>query len=180
MRFKINWIGWCMQQKKLIIFSLHYAKRLAKLVSRHLPDQGTVGVLGLSYKPDTPVSEKSQGLLLAQHLVEQEVPVVVYDPEALPGATKVLGDRVIYAGSAEECARQADVLVLTTPWDEFKRLTPEHLNRGKGTPTVVDCWRILPRAQFEAVANYIVLGAGGRAEAGSLLVGAAASALAEG
>ncbi len=153
--------------------------RLAKLVSAHLPEQGTVGVLGLSYKPDTPVSEKSQGLLLAQHLVEQKLAVVVYDPEALPGAAKVLGDRVVYAGSAEECAQQADVLVVATPWEEFKRLTPEHLKRSQGAPTVVDCWRILPRAQFEAEANYIILGAGGRGGAGSLLVGAAASALAD-
>src|SRR5579872_1702809 len=56
--------------------------RLAALVMAHLPEGGTAGVLGLSYKPNTEVVEESQGLALAKYLAEHDVAVAVYDPAA--------------------------------------------------------------------------------------------------
>jgi UDPglucose 6-dehydrogenase len=67
---------------------------------------------------------------------------------------------VAFAASAAECARRADVLAITTPWNEFRALTPADLKTGNGTPTVVDCWRILPRLKFEAVSEYVPFGFG--------------------
>ena len=42
--------------------------RLAEIIRARLPKGGTVGVLGLSYKPHTEVTEESQGLELAKYL----------------------------------------------------------------------------------------------------------------
>ena len=41
-----------------------------------------------------------------------------------------LGSAATYAASAADCARQADVLVITTAWPEFKNLTPADLKPG--------------------------------------------------
>ncbi len=49
--------------------------RLSKLVTSYLPDGGTVGILGLSYKADTSVVEESQGVGLAQDLLNKNVTV---------------------------------------------------------------------------------------------------------
>src|ERR1700722_3541539 len=94
--------------------------RLGAMILAKLPHGGTAGVLGLSYKPDTGVIEESQGVALAKHLLQSGAKVVVYDPEAMEGAREQLEGRVTFAANASECARQADVLAITTPWPEFK------------------------------------------------------------
>ena len=153
-------------------------ERLAERLLQHLPEGGSVGILGLAYKPNTCVAEQSQGLLLAQNLVERGVPVVVYDPEAMENARGVLGDGVTYASSMKACARGAHVLAVTTPWKQFEALRPSHLRSPSGSVTVMDCWRILPKDLFEAGSNYLVVGAGAAIRSAMLqeLAGMAATA----
>ena len=115
---------------------------------------GNAGILGLSYKPDTPVIDESQGVMLARYLVDLGVPVTVYDPQALDNAKKALGNSVRYAGSMQEVASSSDVLAIMTPWNEFKTLRPEDL---KSPSTIVDCWRIVPH--LRDAADYITIGA---------------------
>lgn len=131
--------------------------RLERLVRSHLPAGGTVGILGLSYKPATPVVEESQSLELARRLTEDATPVVVHDPQAMESARRILGDRVRYAASRDDCAGAADVLVVATPWEEFRELDPSALRPGV---TVLDCWRLLPAARFASRTKYLVLGQG--------------------
>jgi UDPglucose 6-dehydrogenase len=133
------------------------APRLAKWILARLPEGGTVGVMGLSYKPNTEVIEESQGLALAKHLLSVGVPVVVYDPAAMENARPQLAGNVTFAGSAADCARQADVLAITTPWAEFREISPEDFKRHG---TVLDCWRLLDKNAVGAVAEYVALGYG--------------------
>jgi len=88
---------------------------------------------------------------------------VVYDPAAIENAKRQLGSAVAYATSAAECARQADVLVITTAWAEFKKLTPADLKSGQRRPAIIDCWRILPANLFADLTDYLRLGYGGLA-----------------
>ncbi len=135
--------------------------RLAEMILSRLPAGGTAGIAGLSYKPDTDVVEESQGLLLAQHLLARDIDVIVYDPAAMDNARPALVGRVHFASSLAECARQADVLAITTPWREFQTLSPEVLRPLNARPkTVVDCWRLLARENFEPLVDYITLGLG--------------------
>ncbi len=139
--------------------------RLAEMILDRLPVGGTAGVAGLSYKQDTDVIEESQGLLLAKYLLARDVNLVVYDPAAMDNARAVLIGRVRFAPSLEDCAREADVLAITTPWREFETLCAEVMRPLNGrVKTVIDCWRILPRAAFEAVGEYVTLGLGSTSE----------------
>jgi UDPglucose 6-dehydrogenase len=135
--------------------------RLTKLVLSHLPEDGTAGVLGLSYKPNTEVIEESQGIAIAQALLATGVQVVVYDPAAMENAKQVLTGDVVFAASAEQCVRQADVLAITTPWTDFQELPPAAFQRSTGHLTVLDCWRVLPEHVAGAVEHYLTLGKGG-------------------
>jgi len=140
--------------------------RLAELILSRLPAGGTAGVAGLSYKPDTDVIEESQGLLLAKHLLARDVSVIVYDPAAMGNARSALMGRVLFANSLDECARQANVLAITTPWREFQALSPDAMRTANGRlKTVIDCWRLLPRENFEPLVNYVTLGLGRTREA---------------
>jgi len=126
---------------------------VSKIMSYYEPGM-RVGILGLSYKADTGVIEESQGMLLAQALLKENIGLVVFDPMALKSAREVLGDRATYSNSPEECFRQSDLVVIMTPWREFSGV--EQL--GNRTKVVIDGWRIAsPKLQESAVA-YVPLG----------------------
>jgi UDPglucose 6-dehydrogenase len=129
--------------------------RLAELILSRLPERGTAGVMGLSYKPNTEVIEESQGVALAQELLRAGVRVVVYDPAAMENARRVLNGNVVFAKSAAECAGQADALAITTPWAEFKDLKAGDWKHGA---VVLDCWRVLVPAQLPESVSRMVLG----------------------
>ena len=135
------------------------APRIAEMILSRLPEGGTAGVLGLSYKPDTDVVEQSQGLAIARQLVSAGVRVVVYDPAAMESAQPHLVGNVVFARSAAECARQADVLAVTTPWAEFRGITAADLKQAP-RPIVVDCWRALDRAALASSAEFLMVGIG--------------------
>jgi UDPglucose 6-dehydrogenase len=118
------------------------ALRLADLVKKHARCGAKVGILGLSYKPDTEVIEESQGLLLAQQLLGEELGLLVYDPMAMEAARAVFGDRAEYCRNAEDCVRRSDVVVLAVPWKEFKNI-PESAFSGRRI-VLIDAWRFAP------------------------------------
>jgi UDPglucose 6-dehydrogenase len=99
-----------------------------------------VGVLGLSFKPNTNIVEQSQSLMIAQELARRGFVVNVYDPAAMDTARAVLGSKVNYRSTVQDCVIPSDFVIIATPWAEFKKLNAGLL-RGK---VVLDCWRILP------------------------------------
>jgi UDPglucose 6-dehydrogenase len=135
-------------------------QRLAALVKSRRPQGGTVAVLGLAYKPDTDVVEESQGLLLAEELAAAGIPTVAYDPAAVASARRAARGPIRFADSLEACIADADVLVVTTPWEVFRVLGPEQLARAGRPRVVIDCWRILDAAGCRAVAEYVAIGIG--------------------
>ena len=56
------------------IFNRAQIKSLAELVKSHFSGRGAIGILGLTYKPDTDVVIESFGLLLAQELSQSNLP----------------------------------------------------------------------------------------------------------
>lgn len=133
---------------------------LVKLLRSKLPLGGTIGILGLAYKPNTDVVEESQGLLFAQMLLKEKIQFVAYDPVSMANAKKVLGEDAQFAKSLEECIKVSDVLVITTPWEVFKHLPLEALSRRGRKRVLVDCWRFLEASKYHDVVEYIPLGIG--------------------
>jgi UDPglucose 6-dehydrogenase len=131
------------------------AARLGELINRYAKPGSKVGLLGLSYKPDTEVIEESQGMQLARQLLESGRDLLVYDPMAMEAARVVLGDAPQYCGNAEECIRQADIVVITVPWKEFLQV-PENAFSGRRI-VLIDAWRIAP-ASWRSKTQYIPVG----------------------
>ena len=138
----------------------YQVERVFRAVQTRLTGTGTVGILGLSYKPDTAVIEESQGVALAQRLIDSGIPVVAYDPKALSAASAVLSSRLHVANSAEDCVRKSDLIVVMTPWPEFARLSPDVFARPGRRATVIDCWRVLAALELREVADIVHIGRG--------------------
>ncbi len=129
------------------LINRHQPVRMVELV-RELLARGTIGILGLSYKPNTPVIEASQGVEIAMLLADAGYRVLVHDPQAQDAAMAVLRDRVEATDSAEECAAASDLLIIATPWTGFQKLPQAALGRRSKRLIVIDCWRLLPVAEF--------------------------------
>ena len=136
------------------------AARLSALVREKLAPGGEAAILGLAYKPGTPVVEESQGLMLAVNLAAGGARVTVHDPLALENARKLLGEGPRYADTLEEAVTEAAVIVIATPDPAFRAL-PAILERRGGEIAIFDCWGLL--APVPAWARIIRLGANTKA-----------------
>ncbi|OOH84025.1 UDP-glucose dehydrogenase family protein [Leptospirillum ferriphilum] len=126
----------------------YQVSRIMGMIEAVLPVGKKVGILGLSYKPQTGVAEESQSVFLAASLRDHGYSVALYDPLALPNVLKMIGsDRFHTCDSPGACAKEADLLIVATPWPEFKELSSDSLKAGS---VIIDLWRTLPRELFAA------------------------------
>src|SRR5271165_3992883 len=79
----------------------------------------TIGVLGLTFKPETDDMRDSPAIPIVARLVEDGATVRAYDPEGMVQARPMLPPDVQYCADAPEAASGADALVLITEWNEF-------------------------------------------------------------
>lgn len=100
--------------------------------------QKKVAVLGAAFKPHSDDIRDSPALEVASRLKGLGADVVVTDPQALENAARV-HPQLTYEPSLDETLRGADVVVLVTEWDEYRRqLTPEHAGSLVAQRVVVD------------------------------------------
>ncbi len=113
-----------------------------KCATELLMDNKTVSILGLTYKPNTPVVEKSASIVIARALAKK-YKVRVYDPMGMENAKRELGNLVEYTRDVAYCLHQSDLCVIATPWPIFGALTYHDFLDFMRTPGVFDCWRML-------------------------------------
>jgi len=98
----------------------------------------TLGVLGLSFKPNTNDIRESPAIDIIQGLIERGAKVRVFDPAAMQDAKAVLGESVTYCKDAYDAAEGADAVVLTTEWNQFRNLELERLKGLLKHPVFID------------------------------------------
>jgi UDPglucose 6-dehydrogenase len=96
-----------------------------------------VGVLGVAFKPDSDDIRDSPALDVAKTIHDLGAIVTVYDPVAMPQARRAHPE-LRYAESAVEAARDADVMLLLTEWDEFRDADPEVIGKVVNKRNIVD------------------------------------------
>lgn len=108
-------------------------EKVTKLVDK----KDTVAVLGLSYKPDTYITEEAAGLFLAQQLKRHGYRVIVHDYGARPTVAPTVHE-FEYLHDPTELAKRDDVklAVICCPWPQYGKLA-----FAKGTK-VLSPWKI--------------------------------------
>jgi UDPglucose 6-dehydrogenase len=85
-----------------------------------------VAVLGAAFKPESDDVRDSPALWIAGQLQLGGAAVRVHDPQAMPKAR----DRfptLEYADTVADACHRADLVMLLTEWQQFRKLTPEDL-----------------------------------------------------
>lgn len=137
----------------------HQFQRMIGAVEASAEPGASVTILGMSYKPHTAVIEESQGVYLAKYLIEKGYSVSISDPMATEAALAVLGSTVNATPQAQDAVSHADVVVITTPWTQFKDVDWSK-DATSGKPRVViDPWGITPDT-VGAGARVVRLGSG--------------------
>ena len=117
-----------------------------------------VGILGLSFKPNTDDIRDAPSLSVIEQLVQCGAQVRVYDPVTIEAATEQL-DGVFPANDPYECAAGADALALVTEWNEFKQLDLTRLREVMRQPIMVDGRNVFDPATIRAAGfKYVSFG----------------------
>lgn len=125
-----------------------------------LPGRGnhTAAVLGLSYKPDTDDLRAAPSLEVIRALLRRGVKVRAYDP-AVRADAKDLPKGMHFAQNAYDAVKGADVMVLVTEWNEFRRLDLKRVKRGMRKKAIVDLRNVYERAAVERLGfSYTAVG----------------------
>ncbi len=132
-------------------------EHLVRLVMKNLPPKSnTVSILGLSFKPETPIIVESPAIKLVRTLLRRGIKVVVYDPLAMDDTRNIFGDKIQYTKSIKDCLFKSSCWVIATPDKKFKKIDKSFVIKN---PTVIiDCWRILNSQNFSKKVKYIKWG----------------------
>jgi len=97
----------------------------------------TIGVLGLTFKPNTDDMREAPSLDVIRGLQDRGAKIVAFDPQGMDAA-RGLTENVQFADSAYDVADGADAIVLITEWNEFRSLDLDRLKSAMRMPIFVD------------------------------------------
>ncbi|AIW87107.1 UDP-glucose 6-dehydrogenase [Bacillus mycoides] len=135
-----------------------------KLLEQAVSDFGSlvnknIGILGLSFKPNTDDIRESPALVIIPELIRMGANVKVFDPVAMDNAKKVLPNDVVYCEGTDTTIEDTDLVFILTEWDEFKQYPLNKFAEKMKTPNLYDgrnCFSI--GSAKNAKLNYISMG----------------------
>ncbi|MBF0453256.1 MAG: UDP-glucose/GDP-mannose dehydrogenase family protein [Magnetococcales bacterium] len=88
-----------------------------------------IGVLGLTFKPNTDDMRDSPSLTILPELIKRGATLQAYDPEGMKEAAKHL-EGVAYAKGVYEACQGVDAIVILTEWNLFRSMDLDRLKGG--------------------------------------------------
>lgn len=119
-------------QQKSLMFDKVHRHFDGDLAGKHF------AMWGLAFKPNTDDMREAPSIIIAEKLLESGATVTAFDPEAIPEAKHILGDKVNYATDALSTLKDADGLILITEWNEFRHVDPSEIKNHLRQPVVFD------------------------------------------
>jgi UDPglucose 6-dehydrogenase len=118
----------------------------------------TIGILGLSFKPNTNDIRESSSIAIIQTLLAIGAKVKAFDPAAME-ETRAVFPELEYGEDVYDTIKDCDALVLVTEWNQFRRLD---LDRVKGLlkcPIFIDLRNVYDPDQMKRLGfNYCCVG----------------------
>lgn len=100
-------------------------------------DERTIGILGLAFKPNTDDMRDAPAIEIVHLLQHEGAQVKAYDPVAMDNARRAMPE-ITYCQDPYEVAQDADALIITTEWNEFKHLDLKRVRQVMRLPVLID------------------------------------------
>jgi UDPglucose 6-dehydrogenase len=123
------------------------ARKVLKAVDGDL-DGKTVGVLGLTFKPNTDDMRDAPSLAIIPALQDKGAKIQAFDPEGHEAVKMFTG--VEFKDDPYAVAQGADVLVIITEWDQFRALDLDRIKLVMNKPVLVDLRNIYKPDDMQA------------------------------
>ena len=118
-----------------------------------------IGVLGLTFKPETDDMRDAPALSILPPLIEKGAKVRAHDPQGMHEAKEMLPAEVEYCEDLNEVFDGADAVLLLTEWNVYRGLD---LNKAKArmkAPVLVDLRNVYERQAVEGLGfEYFCIG----------------------
>lgn len=119
----------------------------------------TVGLLGLTFKPDTDDMRDAPALILIEQLNRLGAKVKAYDPIISQTGMRHGISGVIVETDPEMLADGCDALVVVTDWQQFRELHFDKMAKGMTNPVIIDGRNFLDKATVEKAGfRYVGIG----------------------
>jgi UDPglucose 6-dehydrogenase len=120
----------------------------------------TIGILGLSFKPNTNDIRESSSVAIIQGLLNMGAKIRAFDPAAMEEA-KAVFPQLEYGEDAYDVAKGCDALVLVTEWNQFRRLDLQRIKSLLKSPIFIDLRNVYDPEQMKRLGfNYCGIGRG--------------------
>ena len=118
----------------------------------------TVGVLGVTFKPNTDDMREAPSLVIFPMLQARGARIRAYDPQGAAKAQDLLPN-VAWCDSALDAAEGADILVVLTEWNEFRALNLARMRQAMLGNALVDLRNMYPETLAQE-AGFVYYGLG--------------------
>ena len=119
----------------------------------------TIGLLGLTFKPDTDDMRDAPALIIIEQLNRLGAKLKAYDPIVSQSGLSHGLSNVIIETDAEMLADSCDALVLVTDWKEFLSLDYGKMAQVMANPVIIDGRNFLDRSKLEMAGfHYVGIG----------------------
>ena len=123
-------------------------------------DGKKIGLLGLTFKPNTDDLREAPALDVAELLQKEGALVRAYDPVGMDHASQLVPE-IEMAKDAYALAEQVDAIIVCTEWNEFIQLDLERIRDLMAQPVIVDGRNIYDPAQMSDLGfKYLGFGQG--------------------
>lgn len=97
----------------------------------------TIAILGLAFKPDTDDMRDAPAITIIELLQKDGAKIRAYDPQATRNAMNLLTN-VTFCKSPYDAARDADLAIIVTEWNEFKEMNLIKFKKIMRVPNLLD------------------------------------------
>ncbi|MEW5822367.1 MAG: UDP-glucose/GDP-mannose dehydrogenase family protein [Cyanobacteriota bacterium] len=140
-----------MKQRQTIVKKLQQALKIIK--------GRTIGVLGLSFKPNTDDLRDAPSLTIIRQLIKMGARVKAYDPIAMPNCKEQNPElELTYENNIMDLAKDCEAIIIVTEWDEFKYMNLIEVKEVMAIPIIIDARNIIdPKtAKEKGILHYTV------------------------
>jgi UDPglucose 6-dehydrogenase len=117
-----------------------------------------MGILGLSFKPNTDDIRESPAMYIAKRLLEKGAEVNAFDPVAMDNAKSIMPE-INYKENAYETAEEADAIVLAVEWNQFRRLDLVRISKLMKEKIFIDLKNVYDKKQVQSLGlKYVAWG----------------------
>ncbi len=120
----------------------------------------TLGILGLSFKPNTDDIRDAVSVKIIQDLQKRGAQIRAFDPAAMDAARKLMPD-VTYCKDVYHSVEGSDAVILMTEWNQFRHMDLERIRGALRKPVFIDLRNVYEPQRMEGLGfHYVGVGRG--------------------